>query len=195
MTLDDRSEVRLKEFLQRGWSLQLALSVMQGKMSEPDASRAYEVSLRAIQLYRTPRSRWPSIDVSWDLCPKHFHLALDGLDAGDFAESFNTACVCWVDMDELQGALNSHSARTDDPFHRNYKSKTSKLVAHLEYQGVVTPPFIRIMHDGLGVVGGNHRLGWAEYQKQKSIPIIILAVEIMEMRSLLPSLKPHECEF
>jgi hypothetical protein len=179
---------RLNALIQAGMPTFLAMAVVDGKMTEVEAEARVRLSRAADKLRRLAAKRWPRVEVVWDLDPVRFHRAMDDHTAESFAAAFPDVVAASVGRLELQENLRTGSRREKGPLSRAYKSKTAGLVAYLQSGGAVTPPFLRLCPDGLAVVGGNHRLGWAHHCEQDPITILVEIKDWARLQARLASL-------
>lgn len=180
----------LNGLLREGIAQHLAFSVVEGKMTEAEARRQQKLANRSREIELLSNEEWPGLDVVWDLNPEHFHLALDQSTAAAFAEAFPSIEVAGVDIEELHRNLLRGSQRIAPPFDPLYRSKTGRLVAHLEAGGKATPPLVRRVETGVCLAGGNHRFGWARHRSQGKIPILIVVEERLALADRLTTLAP-----
>jgi uncharacterized protein YoaH (UPF0181 family) len=174
---EDGAVERLNKMMAQGLARHLAFAVLFEEMADADAWEEQARNERARKLAKTARTKWPEIDVSWDLSAENYHRSLDGVKAAEFARDFPEVEVVGVDIEDLHANLMRGSQRVKDPFSKEYKTKTAGLVSHLERGGIVTPPFVRHVAGGLCLAGGNHRFGWARHRGECKLPILILSAE------------------
>src|SRR4051812_3079802 len=106
----------MNRLIRAGLPQHLAMAVLQGAMSENEASEEFTRNHRARQLASMRPEKWPEIDIEWDVSPQHFHLALDGVGPAEFKELFPEVKIVGVDTEELHGKLAPASQRAKDPF-------------------------------------------------------------------------------
>lgn len=171
-----------------GMSPVLALDVASGATSEVEAWRETELHRAGEAISALADKDWPRPDVAWDVSSVCWHRSMDDHTTETFRAAFPDAIVAWVDMAGLHKALERISRPRKGPFSVDHRSKAARLVAHLVAGGRVSPPFVRLNVTGLIVVGGNHRLAWARYRRQRMIPILIEAAAQVAIKSMVPSL-------
>ena len=169
---------------EHGLSPNEALSVSEGGRLLDDVLTERAQREKAAKLAKRKNAEWPRPRLVWDLEFAHWHLSMDDHDQISFAEAFSAVEIVWVHLSSLYDRLADGSRRTKDPFHSSYRSKTARLVVHLEGGGRVSPPMIILDEDQVRVVGGNHRLGWAHLLNEDILPILIRGSD----RSILESL-------
>ena len=179
---------KLNALIHAGLPTHLAMKVATGELSQAEGEAEARLAEAAEKLRQRPARRWPRVEVAWDLDPECFHRAMDDHTAASFAEAFPYVVAASVDRLELQASLRPGSLRVKGPLSPAYKSKTARLVAYLQAGGLVTPPFVRLCPDGLAVVGGNHRLGWAHHVAQDPLAILVELGDLTRLRVRLPSL-------
>lgn len=167
----------------------LAFAVIAGEREENEAWVENTVSKRGFELLKLAPKRWPSPAINWDVDPANWHRSMDGMSAADFKTHFPDVELYTVDLAELDGALAPGARRLKGPFSKPYRSKTSRLVAHLESGGRVTPPFLNETAAGLGLAGGYHRLGWARHLALVDVPVLARTGQLTTLMARLPSLK------
>lgn len=150
----------------------LKLALLRGEMTAEQAAARAVLDRRVEALRRRRKADWPTPSIVWDLDPARWHRSMDDHDQASFTEAFPDIALAWVDLDDLHAELAEVSRRIHDPLHQKYRSKTARLVMHLEDGGAVSPPFIVHSQTGLVVAGGNHRLGWARRLGEAEIPIL-----------------------
>lgn len=180
---------RLNELITRGYPFYLAMQIIENEISIEEANRILIINKRGEQLRKTRRSKWPDIDVKWDINPLNYHFSMDDYRNIDlFVKDYPDIIIAYADIDDLHKNFIKGSKRISEPFNTNYISKTAKLVAYLELGEKVTPPLIFPCHNKLLIAGGNHRFGWARYRKQKRIPILIKKNEEKSYSQILKTL-------
>ena len=179
---------KLNALIRAGLPTLLAMKVAAGDLSLAEGEAQARLAEAAEKLRQRPASRWPRVEVAWDIDPERFHRAMDDHTAASFAEAFPDVVAASVDRLELRANLRPGSLRVKGPLSSPYKSKTARLVAYLQTGGSVTPPFVRLCPDGLAVVGGNHRLGWADHMAQDPLTILVELGDWTRLQVRLPSL-------
>jgi hypothetical protein len=156
-----------------GLSPSEALSVLEDRRKLDSVLEEKERFDKAAELQKIEKSRWPNPDSSWDVEAANWYMSMDDHDPPSFAKAFPNLELVWVGLHALIDKLADGSRRLQDPFHERYRTKTAGLVVHLEDGGQVSPPLVIEGGGKLHVVGGNHRLGWAQFKEESLVPILI----------------------
>ncbi|MBS0363234.1 MAG: hypothetical protein JSR98_17800 [Proteobacteria bacterium] len=165
-----------------------ALDVLSGKTSEAEAlATARQRKSAAVILALAPKDR-PRPSLAWDLSPANWHRALDGCDPTEFGSLYADVAVFSVGRRDLLAAFSPYARRKAGPWSERYRSKTARLVAHLDAGGRVTPPLVTQVPQGLALAGGYHRLGWAHYRRIGLMPILLSRALAPTVARLVPSL-------
>lgn len=179
---------RLNTLLQSGMARHLAFAVIAGQADEDEAWAEHAVNMRGYQLAALPSKGWPAPPLAWDVDPARWHLAMDGMKADAFIEAYPDVGMYQIDRAELQAVLATIAQRIADPLSESYRSKTARLVAHLESGGHVTPSFVVYTKAGWAFAGGNHRFGWASHLALSQLPILARKGEVAQLAAVAPSL-------
>jgi len=179
---------RLNALLRAGLARHLAFAVVEGRALEATAWAEHRVNQRGYQLLDLPNTAWPTPALVWDLTPVNWHHAMDGMAAEAFAADYPHVALFEVERAELEAVLAPGARRLKDPFSQAYRSKTARLVAHLESGAQVTPPFVVHTSAGWAFAGGYHRFGWACHLGLAKMPILVRAGEQARLASAAPSL-------
>ncbi|AVX03541.1 hypothetical protein MXMO3_01010 [Maritalea myrionectae] len=188
MTLESDAQIMdalLKLTNVHGLSPNEAISVVEGRctLQQVLADRAIQEKSRLLS--KKSDDDWPKVKVDWDLDLSRWHLSMDDHDQDSFLKKFPDVQMDWANLEGLLANLHVGSSRKKGPFSEPYRSKTARLVVHLQNGGKVSPPMVIRDENGLHVVGGNHRLGWAEYMKQTEVPILFLGKDRAYLESQL----------
>lgn len=179
----------LNQLIQEGLLLHLAQSVIDGSISREDAFIKQRLINRSYEISDLPDEEWPLIDVAWNTNPELFYLSMDDYCFESFISTYPDLLVVKAEINEMHSNFLTGSKRVQPPFHENYRSKTSRLIAYLETGASVTPPLILHKHHSIYIAGGNHRFGWAKYRKQGTIPILIRKEDAVKIQQLVPNIK------
>jgi len=166
-----------------------AFAVLDGEIDESSAWVEQRIDTRGYELLGQSAEIWPNPALAWDLSPASWHKAMDGMTAADFAAAYPDVRLYEINRAKLEEVLASAARRVEGPFSESYRSKTSRLVAHLEAGQKVTPPFAMRTSAGWAFAGGYHRFGWACHLELASMPILARAGEQAQLASVVPSLR------
>ena len=180
---------RLNALMGAGMARHLACAVIDSEVDESSAWAEQSINTRGYELLGQPTEAWPNPALAWDLSPANWRRAMDGMAAADFAAAYPDVRLYEVDRAELEGALAPAARRVEDPFSESYRSKTSRLVAHLGAGLQVTPPFVAHTSAGWAFAGGYHRFGWACHLGLAALPILARAGEQARLAAVVPSLR------
>lgn len=114
----DESVERLNGLIAVGLTQYLALAVLRGEMDADEAREQQACNERSWKLRKMPKSKWPAIDVAWDVSPHSFHFALDAVKPADFEAAFALVEVVGVHIEDLHANLLPASQRVRPRFQR-----------------------------------------------------------------------------
>lgn len=159
-------------------------------MANPQLATKAALEARIRSLAKRPIGRWPRISMSWDVRRETWWRSMDDHQASDqFLQRFPDIQLSWVDVAEVKTALGP-GWRKASPAASPFRTKSARLVVHLEQGGRVSPPFVQPVNGRLEVNGGNHRIGWAIHMAELKMPILLLQQHEGAACALMPSLAP-----
>lgn len=169
-----------------GWRFDQYVSVLRGDMTVDEVFDDRKLQEAEAELARIPLDQWPSPEIRWNENPADFHHSCDGVTRTEFAALHPDVVVMRADVEAVYDILAKAARREKDPFDEAYRSKTGKLIAHLERGGLVTPPFLWLSSAGVAFAGGNHRFAWARYTGAAEIPFVVQSDHLVRILNQLP---------
>lgn len=164
------------------------LLIVKGHTREEALAIAAEhrrIDSKADKLLNVPIAKWPTFNIAWDLSPASFGWALDGR-SPTLPEGVSLTART-AGLAELDAVLNSYSKRTlDETWTIGDPNKLARVLVHCIEGRQLTPPWITIIDETIGIVGGNHRLAVCRAKALKEIPVLLKESEYEQICRLLP---------
>lgn len=190
MPADEGREAMRLHKLHPQLSMLTVINVVRG---EADLTEELErVRRRALEdlVARTADVEWPRPPIRWDLRRAHWFRSMDGYNGpAQFFEDYPDVRLAWAATAEVHAAIGGARWRKEGPGAAPYRSRTVRLIVHLQEGGKVSPPHLEPTGNKAIVLGGNHRIGWALHVGASRLPVIVSRGNLADAKALMPSLR------